>query len=257
MRRDHPDLLAVMGLAVVAVAIVLLPASLGPVRSILAVPLVLVLPGYALQAMVFPTRGVGIVARAVFTLGLSLAVAAVGGFVLNWTPAGLRSGPWALWLGAVTLGAALVALRRRGPDVARPVWPAIGLQPRQWLLGGLAVVLVVAAYVIASVGAAQPTTTFTQLWILPDGGATNAVRLGVRSAEASPLTYRLQLKVDGQVVREWPAIRLAPREQWTTEAPLPAGVANPGPIEAVLYRADGGAQPYRHVALWPDPQGRR
>lgn len=251
MGRNDQKLLLVIVLAVAALAAGLLGVSFKPVQVPLALLLVLVLPGYALQAAMLPGRGINSVTHAVLTVGLSLAVSVLGGFVLNLTSIGLHAGSWAVFLGAVTLGASAAALwRGRSSDRPGFAWSETGIGRRQAVLMGLATVLAVAAFGVASRGAAQPTSSFTQLWILP-GATLNTAQIGVISEETEVVTYRLQLEAGGQVLREWPAIRLAPGERWRAVAPVPA-TPGVGPVTATLYRADRGNQPYRHVIWWRD-----
>ena len=216
------------------------------------------LPGYALTASVFPRRSLGAVECLVFSLGLSLVIVVLGGLVLNWTPFGLRASSWSVLLGSITLGACVVALaRRRGqsiPAAGLSGIKGIGLTFRQGLLLGLAVVIMCGAIAVSNIGAAQqPFPGFTQLWILPAGGADpkNAVHLGVSNMESTAMEYRLAVNVDRKVVRVWPSIDLKPNEKWQTTLVLPQ-TAHIGAlrVEAVLYRTNAPTTIYRHVVLW-------
>src|SRR6266852_7191599 len=113
MNYKSVDILVIIVITIVAVALAfVVPPDSVPGR-ILTLPLVLVLPGYALMASVFPRRSLGAVECLVFSLGLSLVIVVLGGLVLNWTPFGLRASSWSLLLGSITLGACAVALARR------------------------------------------------------------------------------------------------------------------------------------------------
>src|SRR3954454_24445758 len=112
----------------------------GAVRVLVALPFALVLPGLALTLALFPAGALDGAERLLFSLGLSLAVTALGGLVLHLTPWGLRPASWALLLGAITLAAGVAAfLRRRGrPRVEGPVQPRRGLSGAQALCCALA-----------------------------------------------------------------------------------------------------------------------
>src|SRR5579864_2909291 len=215
------EILVIIALTVSAVALAfVLPAGWVPGR-ILTLPLGLVLPGYALTCALFPRREFGIPERLVFNLALSLVSLILGGLLLNLTPWGLRSGSWAVFLGSITLGACAVALvRRRGQNISTSGWLRsgnIGLNFRQGLLLGLAGLIVCGAVAVPIIGAErQPYPGFTQLWILPAGGANakNAVSLGVDNMESTTMEYRLAVNVDSKVVKEWPSIDLNPNEKW-------------------------------------------
>lgn len=252
MRRNDQKLLLVIAFTVAALAVAASGVSFKPVQIPLALLLVLVLPGYALQAAMLPGRGTSSVTHAVLTVGLSLTVSVLGGFVLNLTSVGLRAGSWSVFLGAVTLGASGVALwRGRSSDRPRFEWSEPSFGARQAVLMALATVLVAAAFGIANQGAARPTSSVTELWILP-GAPPNTARIGVISEETAVVTYRLQLEAGGRTVREWPEIQLAPGQAWQTETAVPAASSSGGPVTATLYRLDQSNQPYRHVIWWRD-----
>lgn len=251
IRRSPLPLPALIGVA--AAVGVLLTATLfifgGSVRAVLAVPLVLILPGYALTMAALPNLTLGFVERLIFTLGLSLAIAVVGGVVLNLTPWGLQEGTWAAWLGTVTVVAGVIAILRRRMQADTKSSPVIvGLSMRQTLVFGLAICITLGAIGLARYGATQQqSASFTQLWIQPvNQGGMRSVHLGVESMERQPTQYRLELKSDGSVVREWPSIDLAPGKTWETTATLATGT---GSVEAILYRAEAPETVYRFVIL--------
>ena len=95
MSRKSFDLALVCALALAALILALLGTSSPMLQLLLGLPLVLVLPGYALTAALFPHGALGGADRALFTLGLSLCAAILCGFVLNRTPWGLRPESWA------------------------------------------------------------------------------------------------------------------------------------------------------------------
>ncbi len=252
MRRRPFDLIAVLVVAAAALALVLSGSSSPVLRTIFALPLVLLLPGYALTAALFPNRTLSIPECSAFSLGLSLAIAAFGGLLLNWTPWGLQATSWAVLLASVTLGASLIALlRRRGRPATDPGWPSARLRLHHVLMFGLAAWVAIAAIAVARVGALrQSTPGFTQLWILPTGETgQDAVRVGVYSLESSAKQYRLLILASGRVVREWPMIELEPKGTWETTVVLPAWQSEAGTVEAVLSLIDAPEAVYRRVTL--------
>ncbi len=258
MNHRSVDIFAVVAITLVAVALAfVVPADIVLIR-ILTLPLVLVLPGYALTSALFPRRTLGVPEHLVFSLSLSLIIVILGGLLLNLTPFGLRASSWSVLLSGITLGASAVALvRRRGQSMSAPGWLRIGnvgLTFRWGLLLGLAGIMVCGAVAVSIIGAErQPYPGFTQLWILPAGGATaeNAVRLGVSNMESTAMVYRLAVNVDGKVVKEWPSIDLEPNEKWEATLVLPpTGSAGTARVEADLYLADAPTTIYRHVVLW-------
>jgi uncharacterized membrane protein len=250
VNHRHPDLVVVATIALVAL---LVPAITGaPTLQALALPLVLALPGYALTAALFPRRAVGGAELLLLSLAFSLAIAALGGFVLHLTPWGLRAGSWLALLVGITLGGTLLALLRRRHNAESTAWRAPAWP--QWhkaLTLALTALVLVGALSMARDGALrqQQGERFTQLWMLPaENTGARTLRIGIRNMEQQGMRYRLQLVAAGEVLHEWNPVTLAAGEQWATTAELatpPAGQV----LEARLYRIDGGESAYRRVVL--------
>ena len=127
MNYKSVDILVIIALTIIAVALAFTVAPDNVPGRILTLPLVLVLPGYALIAAMFPKQALGGAERAVFSLGLSLVIVILGGLVLNWTSFGLHASSWAVLLACITLGASAVALiRRRGQSISTSGWLGVG-----------------------------------------------------------------------------------------------------------------------------------
>jgi len=260
MNQRSLDIFCVMGITIVAVALVFaLPSANVPGRA-LTLPLVLVLPVYALTSALFPRQVLGLPERVVFSLALSLGIVILGGLALNWAPFGLHTSSWSVLLSGITLIASAVALvRRRGQNISASAWLRVvdvGLNFRQGLLLGLAAIVVCGAVAVSYLGAArQPFPGFTQLWILPaDGGsAKNTIRLGVSNMELTAMEYNLTVNMDGKVVKVWPSIYLKSNEKWETTLVLPQTThTGTTRVEASLYQTRAPTKIYRHVVLWFD-----
>jgi uncharacterized membrane protein len=247
--RNSTDLVAVVALTVLAVAAVLLQVNNIIAIPLLALPLVFVLPGYALTAVLFPKGGLGLPETLAFSLGLSLATDIVGGLVINLTPQGLAVLPWMLFLVSVTLGASAIAARRRPQRLELVASQSgIGLNVGQIFLFGLSIVLVVSAVMIVRIQLAQPSTQFTELWTLPNSAlGQNAVDVGIRNSEVGKTEYKLEIQVGGNRVYESSPIALLPGETWEQVIPLPIPAA--GDMQVLLYRADNPGKVYRQVML--------
>jgi len=249
MRRDLALVVALACLAFVA-ALLTPPIWL---RAPLLVPLVLVLPGYALAANLFPPGSVSPAERGVYAVGLSIAVAAAGGLLIQLV-IGLDRDVWAVLLAAVTIAAGLRALR--GEDGRRPA-RALSLSQLPRSLPVAAAVFLVAAVIagmaVASAGdglrEAQAKIHFTDFWMLPEGASgaptTSAtLAVGLRSHEGRPTRYTLVLSRGGAPFAT-DHLRLRAGEQWerdftVTSAPVDV------PVLATLER-DG--LPYRSLNL--------
>jgi hypothetical protein len=246
------DLALVVTLAAVGAVVCALPLEGVPIRGLLAAPLVFVLPGYALTAALFP-RTLDWAEWLLFTLGLALAITALGGLVLNVTPWGLNAQSWATLLFGVTAVASLVAIYRRrrledqaSEDQARSVQASVGVTSA--LAMGCAALLAGGAMWLAHTPVPQqPEQGYTLMWSLPvaDAGA-NGIRVGVRNFEPVPTSYALRIVAGGQTIQQF-AIDLEPVDGWEADVSLPT--ADPGPIEALLYRADAPDVVYRRTLV--------
>jgi len=254
MQRPSNDLLAVMvGAGLCAVLALVLPVN-SIVRLICALPLVLFLPGYAITAALFPPRSLGNPERLLFCLALSVSVTALTGLALNLTPWGLQTSTWAIALAAIVLLACTIAWRRRQATAinATPIDMKFKLRFRDGLLLGLAILVTGAAIGLTRLPVAPDGVAgYTSLWMIPaEPSNSNALRLGLNSAEFTDTRYRLQVSVGDQVVQAWPELSLKPGEIWETTIGLQSNQVVSGTIVADLYKLDNPTTIYRHVKLW-------
>ena len=256
MKHRSADLFAVMALTLIAVVLALVTPSNSVAERIWTLPLVLLLPGYAMICALFTKRTLTVLELFIFSMGLSLSIVIVGGLLLNLTSFGLRIASWAVLLGGTTVGASALALiRRRGQSPSGlPGFGRIGFTFRQWLFLGLAVMIVGGALVVSVIGAQrQPFPGFTQFWILPASAAKagNVVHLGVKNMESTSMEYRLVVNMNGEPVKVWSAINLNQNDTWQATLVLPQiARGSDAKVEAMLYLQDAPAQIYRDVVLW-------
>lgn len=256
MQQHRRDLLIINGIALVMVALLLIGVDLPALRIVLALPLVLVVPGYALTAALFPAREFGPAEHIPLMVGFSLALAALGGVLLNWTPWGLQALSWAVLLLAVTLLASLVAVRRRREQSESAHDARAMFTVRQGALVVLALGIVIAAVnVTRTPTAPQGLQGYTQLWLLPaDKKAQHTFTIGVRSMEFQDTTYELQLNAGDQILQQWSDLTLKPNDTWQKKVVISEDAARAGPLRALLFRADGPPwPPYRNVE-WKSSQ---
>jgi uncharacterized membrane protein len=258
--HPHSGQLTVTMIAATAVAAGLTSLVELPVpgaRAILATLLALVLPGSALVAAFFPLRSLGDAERLLFSVGLSLTIAVIGGLALNALPGGLQPGWWVALLVGTTVLACAIALVRRHDSTAWPSFTAAFRGADRFFSGSVllvaaALVAVTAVLLAADAAATPPSAGVTQLWMLPsDAADQSTVGLGVRNLEHETMRYRLVITVNGKVADDWPAIDLAPGETWQITRQV--RVADTGNAVALLYRADDPATVYRRVALRGSP----
>jgi uncharacterized membrane protein len=255
------DLIAVVLWACAGVAILVSGANMLVIQAIFALPLILFLPGYAFTAALFPASFgesppestpscLNRVERMLLALGLSLALTALGGYVLNVLPSGLNRTSWAIALGSLTVLAAGVAYFRR-PAISAGSKGRLDLNARPIVMLVLALLLAFGALSIATSAAVnQAEPGFTQLWMLPSGRANSlALRLGVRSHERSTLQYRLEVQGMSKTTLSLDPITLNPGAAWETTLILPG--KHRGALSVLLIRTDRPRAIYRQVTWKP------
>lgn len=243
-----PDLAVCASVLLLMLLVVVLDVS-GPVRAVVGVAAVLLVPGYALVAALFAPGLPEWSARAVLSCGLSIAVAALCCVVLNALGIRLETGVLVGWTAVIGLGAlALAALRRRGhPSPARmprvaPRALAINAAIAVALTGAVVVLIGVAREVrpVGSVPAGQ-----VALYALPQGPGRLVVGLDGRNAPAG--SYRVVVR-SGRgargLVRTYP-VRLAAGSAWRTVVRVRPDAAT----EVLLYRQGQPATPIRRLVL--------
>jgi len=251
--RGHGDLEAAVGAAALC-AVLALVLPFEPLRMLLAAPLTLFLPGYAITAAIFARERIGRSRFLLFSVGLSLAVLALGAIVLNYGPGGVRAWSWALLLFLVVLGCCRGAALRRPRGAPAPVSWAL---PRPnggqaALLGGGALALVAAVVLAFTPLAATNATGFTEIWISPLPG-DNGVRIGVGSAERGDSSYRLVVNFGGsrEVTRR---LELEPGQRQVLALGESAAASSLVPVRvtATLFKRDSPApnRPFRQVSTW-------
>ncbi len=257
MLNKQNDLFTGIALSLIVLGLAVFNFYPPVLRVLLALPFVLVLPGYAITAAIFPGQSLPGLERLLFTLGLSLTATILCGLVLNITPWGLQVASWAGLLSIVTLVASLAAMQRRRHERANIPAPAklrFPLSLRQGFLFGLSGLIVAAAIGLAQ-GPKQSHNLqgYTTLWILPGAESQpNTISLGIHSQEFELIHYQLQLTLNGKLVQEWPDISLAPGKQWEQSIVMPD---SQGLVEAVLFQANNPGEAYRRVTMALKKQG--
>lgn len=252
--KGHKDLRLACVLALASAVLTLL-LPWGPLCLAVALPLLFFLPGYAVAAAIFARGRIPLRHLLVLSVGLSLAVLALGALPLNYLPGGVRAGWWALLLVIVVFAAARAAAIRRPSRRAapNPSWRT-RLNPAKTALfagGGLAIL---AAVVLAftPVGA-KDALGYTQMWIKPLTGAKTGVEIGVGSAEQRDASYRLWVKFGNGEPPQGRYFKLAPGETRTVRLLTEEQPAATEQIRAALFKQSRPGRAYRRVSTWVTP----
>lgn len=223
------DPVSMLVAAGVLVLVALLPWA---VRSLVVLPLALVLPGHALLAALDrPDRGLGtggrLALRVILSLSaISLSVLAVGS-VVGVSKASVLAGTWMF----VSI-AALASWTRDVPtkaESAGPRWTQSGVVLVLTALVGL--VVVVGALVLLPEPLDSPysrisvtgTSKASGSPIRVRSGTTASVQVQVENQTAKTHAYRVIPAIDGGALWKAPKVRLAPGERWsgTIEGKVP------------------------------------
>jgi len=246
------DLVGACLVAVIGAAAALNPSTPLLLRTALTIPLLFYLPGYGIVAAAFPRTTLQRLERIIFSVGVSVAVTAVIGLLLNFT-VGMAVEAWAIALTSLTVVGCLLATLRRPRYVGNPSRHlSTGLNIVQYLMLGLALVMGLVAFnlVRQSVMQERPAD-YTSFWMLPSAESPSGlVRLGIKNVESKVITYQIKLEQGTTEIRTWKSITVRPGETWEETASVPILQVQGKMIEAYLYRLDDPAKAYRHVTLW-------
>ena len=210
------DLRLAVGYTLVMTAVLL---ALG--GNLLAILLVLFVPGYVLVAALFPRNGeIDWIERIALSFGLSIAVVPLLGLLLNFTPWGIRFAPIVVTIAAFTTGVGCAAYWRRmrlpaegrlslTVDLSIPDWKEYSALDKGLTIALAASIVVAGGTLAYVVMAPRPGETFTEFYILGPGGNASGyptrlnvsqngtVIMGVVNHEASTVNYTVRVDLVG------------------------------------------------------------
>ncbi len=261
---------------VTSILTLLVELTTGVPRIVLGAVFLLLFPGYALVAAVFPRKGtLRAVERIVLSVVLSIAITPLAGLILNYTPWGIRLESIFVTVASLVLIASAVAVLRRGnlpaserfePSIHLRVPRLDGMTGRNKILYSLLMVSVLAGvgtltYVLAAPKAHEP---FTDFYVLGSGGMARdyphdlalgeqaEVILGIENNQRRYAEYRIEVVLSGEKEQEIGPIGLASGEAWQGRVAIaPTKVGEDQKVEFLLYEGDG-IQPYSTLHLWLD-----
>ena len=251
MRRYNRDVMLAIIIAIFNVGWSLLPISQPIVGTLLALPVLFIIPGYLLVEVLFQKRPLGIAQRILLSLTISLCIVLLSGFLLNLLPGGLNARSWSIYLGglSIMLGWLVIQQRHKVFIYRIRTW-SIRLKLSGFILLGLALVIVIVSLHNAAMSITnQPRPGFTQLWLLPSKEGNNSwqLQLGVHSAELAPVTYNVTMSVNHSPFKSWSSITLHPEQEWKQFVPLSAAESNSIYVQVELYRIDNPRVVYKEV----------
>ena len=278
------DIRLVMALVLLTDLFILFPLlSSSPIRTMLGLPMVLFLPGYALIAALFPGKDdLDSIERIALSFGLSIAVVPLIGLALNYTPWGIRLVPVLISISAFTLAMSVIALQRRESlgnsafsvpfrEMYASFKTEVTTKPESRLDRVLSIILVISillsvitlVYVVVT---PKQGEKFTEFYILgPQGMADNYntrlvigenadVIVGIVNHEYALVNYSVELRLNDEIINvpdSFGHISLDHNATW--EQPLsfaPEITGSNMKLQYLLYREDNMSEPYRDLHLW-------
>jgi uncharacterized membrane protein len=254
------------------------------VRVPLGLAAVLLAPGYALQAALFPGRddADGPI-RAALSFGLSVALIPLAALLLDKLPWGIR--PWpiafltAAWIALCALIAALrrclivAADQRFTPPMPRlgAWWSRLGLGAQLRYLGGALALTLLLGLMAAPLFLPDPSSYVTEFYILGKGGLaedypreaavgeTLSVTMGIANREREQRSYRVEVWASDpwdatrrELVGQAGPLTLAPGQQHEQQIAWQMPSAGDDQTVELLLFNGAAPQPYRSLKLWLD-----
>lgn len=246
-----------------------------PVRIVLGLLSVLLLPGYSLVRLLFPRKNdLSGIERTALSFVLSLAIVPLLGLVLNFTPFGIRLAPVLIILPTFTISLSIVAWIRlmKLPAKERfriPFERLFKINLGQSVLDkGLSLVLIASiigssATLVYVVVKPKIGERFTEFYLLgPNGTASDyptdlkvgecgKVMIGIVNHEYENITYRLEVKFNGTLINE-EKVLLIENEIWKSPITFkPTKKGEKQKLEFTLYN-NTEKEAYRRLYLLAD-----
>ena len=282
MKKKLPfDLVIVLALAMLTILFVLVPPFEKTVfRTILGLPAVLFLPGYALVAALFPRKNdLDAIERIALGFGLSIAVVPLIGLGLNFTPWGIRLVPIIISLTLFIFIMVLIAHSRRlqirenekfevhfekiFDSLKSEIFAKNQNRIDRILTGVLLISIILSIFMLVYVIVTpKQGEKYTEFYLLGPGGKaegypsnltagnTESVIVGVANHEYATVNYTLKVKIKEEVLNEQ-HIQIVHNQTW--EKPIkftPVSQGNSLKLDFLLYKENNFTIPYRDTHLW-------
>ncbi len=272
--RFKSDLIAPI---IIAILLIVLTMYFPPstFRTVVALPFMLFFPGYVLIAALFPQKEeLTSPQRVGWGFGLSIAVVGITGFILSYTPWGIRLEPILYTISSFVFTSSIIAWVRRnrlpeteqfGVELAvkgsgweRDIWDkALSIILLLSIVGTIATM----GYSIANPKVGERFTEFYILSLSDNTidyprelviGEQGRVKAGIINHEHEQITYWGEVTVDDVRSSEMGPVTLEHEENWEGIVSFTSAKAgDKQKVEFLLYRTDQN-EVYRRLHLWID-----
>lgn len=209
----------------------------GLVRIILGFPFVLFIPGFTLMLALFPKRNqVQDIERIVLSFAMSIAVVPLIGLGLNFSPWGITLTSSLYALAAFIIIMSVIGwiriYRLQDDEIYEIEWPSVSWQfgKSAWdtILSVILVICILGAMGIIVHFASIPrmADNFTEFYLLGEQGIVadyprdltlgeeGKLKVGIVNHENKNLSYRVNIKINGEEITNGDKITLNDKERW-------------------------------------------
>lgn len=282
--RQHIDLCLIICVAVIVVLLLIFPASdLSIIRALVGAIYMLFAPGYAALAALFPKKtDMSGLERFGFSFALSLAVLALFGFALNYSPYGISQESVIICLTIFTIFCSMGAFSRRNAlkegeyfaislrDIAnvRRI-PFIKTDERvDYALGIILVlcILLAATSLLFVIAVPKSSEHSTEFYILGSNGEfanyttqfiygkQQPVNVNIINHEGQNKEYNLVIRLsDANTTTTLysSTVQVADTVKWNESIGITPNISGQNlKMEFLLYKDDNPTVPYRTTYLW-------
>lgn len=252
--------------------VIFLPSNI--LRLILGIPFLLFMPGYALMAALFVKKeGMGGIARVALSFTSSIALVAFIGYILSYTPWGIRLEPVIYAIYAFILILSLIAwwrqrklakLERFNIDFNLRL-PSLGQNATERILAIILIVTILGAigglsYIFTK---PRPQEDFTEFYVLGQGGKAeeystelqvdvkSSVIIGIINHEGKETSYRVEVLLSDTKIAEAGPITIDDERKWENEIDfIPGETGDNQKLEFLIYKGNE-VEPYLEpIYLW-------
>jgi uncharacterized membrane protein len=243
-------------------------------RIVLGLPFVLFFPGYVLLSALFPKKGnLNDIERFALDFGLSLAVVPLLGLALNYTPWGIHLNSILYALSGFVVVFSIVAWFRQWklPDIEKfsfkiegTWWSKQSLAERILSVILIFVIIGTAGVLIYTIAVPKTNTSYTEFYILNSEGKagnypellnlgdTGKVTLEIVNRELQDVSYRIEIKIDGEPAGNIGPITLKNDEKYNTIAAFnPQKSGTQEEVDFLLFKNDSTSS-YLDLHIWVD-----
>lgn len=275
MRIRVQNELLLLNILVILLILVITLFPSNVLRIILGLAFLLFFPGYTLVSALFPKRSsLDGMERVALSFGLSVVIGPLIGFILNYTPLGIKLYPILISLTVFIFATSAIAWQQRRRlteeerftisfNLSLPFWRA--QRSLDKVLSAILIIVILGVMAATGYVMATPKASekFTEFYILGlDGksidyptklkvGEEGKVIVGIINREQERVSYRVEVRINGVSNNQLEPPELEHSEEWEEIVSFtPDKVADNQKVEFVLYK-DGGSEPYlKPLHLW-------